>query len=249
VEVHFSFPGESTDFTRHAAPVISRLISAMGHAPRQPSVKSVHAVLLRAVLPERVGDTDHAVYTAMGVSGTCFTRWKRLLGELRAAAAPAEEAPGDDAQLGWERPGGQSGQVPTAATMPAAAMRAAAKAAAQAEVAAAAALRSGQLLEHLEHQQQQRTEQLLAQRRAEHLLAARSAAAPLGGPWTLVAPWARDQHRFDGSNPAHLVAMHNEQLQRAAQMSRGWSPSGSASAQRRPAADRERTPSADWARR
>ena len=94
MEAHFSFPGESTDFTRHAAPVISRLISAMGHAPRSSSVKAVHAALLRVVHPERVGDSDRAVYEAMGVSGTCFTRWKRLLGELRAAAAPRPAAGG-----------------------------------------------------------------------------------------------------------------------------------------------------------
>ena len=157
VEAHFSFPGESTDFIHHAAPAILRLVSAMGYVPGymgymqtsltvmpimpiSPTLKAVHAALLRVALPERVGDTDEAVYKAMGVPAKTFQRWKRRLGALRAAAAPGEGAPGegapgegapgegapaDDAQLGSEGPGGQNGQVPTAAAMPAATMRAA----------------------------------------------------------------------------------------------------------------------------
>jgi len=97
VEMHFSFPGESTAFIHHAAPVILRLVAAMGYAPTNATVKAVHAALLRVVNPERVGDTDQAVYQAMGVPARTFGRWKKRLDELRAAAAPAGEAPGDDA--------------------------------------------------------------------------------------------------------------------------------------------------------
>ena len=96
MELHFSFPGESNNFINHAAPTILRLIDAMGHAQTNATVKAVHAVLLRATSPERVGDADKPVYQAMGVPASTFTRWKKRLDDLRADAAPAEE-PGDDA--------------------------------------------------------------------------------------------------------------------------------------------------------
>ena len=62
MELYFSFPGESNDFINHAAPAILRLIDAMGHAQTNATVKAVHAVLLRATCPERVGDADKPVY-------------------------------------------------------------------------------------------------------------------------------------------------------------------------------------------
>ena len=58
-----------------------------------------------------------------------------------------------------------------------------------------------------------------AARAAAGAAAAAAAVPPVGGPWTLVAPWARDQHSFDGSNPAHLLAQQREQQQRAAMLS------------------------------
>ena len=73
VELYFSFPGESNDFINHAAPAILRLIDAMGHAQTNATVKAVHAVLLRATCPERVGDADKPVYQAMGVPASTFT--------------------------------------------------------------------------------------------------------------------------------------------------------------------------------
>ena len=96
MELYFSFPGESDDFINHAAPTILRLIAAMGYAQTNATVKAVHAVLLRATSPERVGYADKPVYQAMGVPASTFTRWKKRLDDLRADAAPAEE-PGDDA--------------------------------------------------------------------------------------------------------------------------------------------------------
>ena len=68
----------------------------MGYAQTNATVKAVHAVLLRATSPERVGAADKPVYQAMGVPASTFTRWKKRLDDLRADAAPAEE-PGDDA--------------------------------------------------------------------------------------------------------------------------------------------------------
>ena len=52
--MHFSFPGETSEFLHQAAPIIIRLIAAMGYAPRSPSVKAVHANLLRVVHADRV---------------------------------------------------------------------------------------------------------------------------------------------------------------------------------------------------
>ena len=108
VETHFSYPGETTEFVRQAAPILIRLIAAMGYAPRGPSVKAVHAVLLRLVHAERTGGTDLAVYRAMGVPPQSFARWKNLLGKLR------DSAPAPGAHAGLEEAAHSTASAPEA---------------------------------------------------------------------------------------------------------------------------------------